>query len=73
MASARHHGYLIHRRDRRVTDEVGRACPEGLFCGTAPTYGSSAVGPQARPDKTVVTLAPDTGERYFSTVLFEGE
>ena len=25
------------------------------------------------PGKTVVTLLPDTGERYFSTALFEGE
>ena len=25
------------------------------------------------PGKTVVTLLPDTGERYFSTELFAGE
>lgn len=65
-----------------VTDEEALACArrlareEGLFCGISSGTNVAAALRLARklgPDKTVVTLAPDTGERYFSTVLFEGE
>ena len=65
-----------------VTDEEALACArrlareEGLFCGISSGTNVAAALRLARklgPDKAVVTLAPDTGERYFSTVLFEGE
>ena len=65
-----------------VTDEEALACArrlareEGLFCGISSGTNVAAALRLARvlgPGKTVVTLAPDTGERYFSTVLFEGE
>ncbi len=65
-----------------VTDEEALECArrlareEGLFAGISSGTNVAAALRLARvlgPGKTVVTLAPDTGERYFSTVLFEGE
>lgn len=47
---------------------------EGLFCGISSGTNVACALKLARalgPGKTVVTLAPDTGERYFSTVLFD--
>ncbi len=49
---------------------------EGLLCGVSSGTNVAAARRLARalgPGKTVVTLLPDTGERYFSTELFEGE
>ena len=49
---------------------------EGLLCGVSSGTNVAAARRLARklgPGKTVVTLLPDTGERYFSTALFEGE
>ena len=49
---------------------------EGLLCGVSSGTNVAAARRLARklgPGKTVVTLLPDTGERYFSTPLFEGE
>lgn len=62
-----------------VTDEEALemtrllASQEGLLCGIS--SGSNVVAAQklARvlgPDKNVLTILPDTGERYFSTDLF---
>lgn len=62
-----------------VTDEEALecsrrlACEEGLMCGiSSGTNVAAALKLAAKlgPGKTVVTLAPDTGERYFSTALF---
>ena len=64
-----------------VTDEEALdcarrlACEEGLLCGiSSGTNVAAALRLAAKlgPGKTVVTLAPDTGERYFSTPLFAG-
>ena len=47
---------------------------EGLLCGVSSGTNVAAAKRLARelgPGKTVVTLLPDTGERYFSTPLFE--
>lgn len=64
-----------------VTDEEALECArrlareEGLFCGiSSGTNVAAALRLAAKlgPSKTVVTLAPDTGERYFSTPLFAG-
>ena len=64
-----------------VTDEEALDCArrlareEGLFCGiSSGTNVAAALRLAAKlgPGKTVVTLAPDTGERYFSTPLFAG-
>lgn len=50
------------------------ALEEGLMCGVSSGTNVAAAKRLARtlgPDKTVVTILPDTGERYFSTALFE--
>ncbi len=49
---------------------------EGLMCGVSSGTNVAAARRLARklgPGKTVVTILPDTGERYFSTELFDGE
>lgn len=64
-----------------VTDDEALDCArrlareEGLFCGiSSGTNVAAALRLSAKldPGKTVVTLAPDTGERYFSTPLLTG-
>jgi len=55
---------------RRLAREEGILC--GISCGAA---AAVAVRVAARPEmkgKTIVTILPDAGERYLSTVLFEG-
>ncbi len=50
------------------------AAKEGLLCGISSGSNVAAALKLARklgPGKTVVTVLPDTGERYFSTPLFE--
>ncbi|MEC4176933.1 cysteine synthase family protein [Adlercreutzia sp. R7] len=63
-----------------VTDDEALDCArrlareEGLFCGISSGTNVACALRLARklgPGKTVVTLSPDTGERYFSTPLFE--
>lgn len=65
-----------------VTDEEALtmsrrlAREEGLLCGiSAGTNVVAAVrlAEKLGPGKTVITVLPDTAERYFSTPLFEGE
>ncbi|MBO4901617.1 MAG: cysteine synthase A [Lachnospiraceae bacterium] len=49
---------------------------EGIMCGISSGSNVAAALKMAKilgPGKTVVTILPDTGERYFSTVLFEEE
>ncbi|MCR5845770.1 MAG: cysteine synthase family protein [bacterium] len=50
------------------------ACEEGLVCGISSGSNVAAACKLAHalgPGKTVVTVLPDTGERYFSTELFD--
>ena len=54
---------------KRLMKEEGITC--GISCGAAM---AAALKVAARPDsagKTIVTVLPDSGERYLSTVLFE--
>ena len=54
---------------KRLTKEEGITC--GISCGAAM---AAALKVAARPEnkgKTIVTILPDSGERYLSTVLFE--
>ena len=47
---------------------------EGLMCGISSGTNVAAALKLAKklgPEKTVVTVLPDTAERYFSTPLFE--
>ncbi|HIT98729.1 MAG TPA: cysteine synthase A [Candidatus Copromorpha excrementavium] len=51
------------------------ASKEGLMCGISSGTNVAAALQLAKklgPGKTVVTVLPDTAERYFSTPLFEG-
>ena len=63
--------------DREALDTSrALAREEGLLCGVSSGTNVAAAKRLARklgPGKTVVTVLPDTGERYFSTPLFEGE
>ncbi len=65
-----------------VTDEVALqtsrdlARKEGILCGISSgtnVAAALALAKKLGPGKTVVTVLPDTAERYFSTPLFEGE
>lgn len=49
------------------------AAGEGLLCGisSGAAYHAARQLAQANPDKTVVTLLPDAGNRYLSAGLFE--
>jgi len=50
------------------------ACEEGLMCGISSGTNVAAaiqLAKQLGPGKTVVTILPDTAERYFSTPLFD--
>ena len=49
---------------------------EGLMCGISSGTNVAAALAMAKKlgkGKTVVTVLPDTAERYFSTPLFDGE
>ena len=63
--------------DREALDTAkALARQEGLLCGISSGTNVAAAIRLARelgPGKTVVTLLPDTGERYFSTPLFDEE
>lgn len=51
------------------------ATEEGLLCGVSSgtnVYAAVRVAGKLGPGKTVVTILPDTGERYLSTELFNG-
>ena len=50
------------------------ACKEGILCGISSGTNVAAAIKLAKrlgPGKTVVTVLPDTAERYFSTPLFD--
>ncbi len=57
-----------------VTKDLARR--EGILCGISSGTNVAAALKLARrlgPGKTVVTVLPDTGERYFSTPLFSAD
>ncbi len=57
-----------------VTKDLARK--EGILCGISSGTNVAAALKLARrlgPGKTVLTILPDTGERYFSTPLFSGD
>jgi cysteine synthase A len=41
----------------------------GISSGAAAFAGRTTAQASRKPGKTIVTLLPDTGERYLSTVL----
>ena len=52
------------------------ACEEGILCGISSGAAGAVAVRMAKLDefegKTIVVVLPDGGERYISTVLFEG-
>ncbi|CAN5234259.1 cysteine synthase A [soil metagenome] len=72
----------VYEKNLPVTDEISRdtaralATSEGIFCGLS-SGGTFAAALQvarefAQPGDVILTMLPDTGERYLSTFLFEG-
>lgn len=48
---------------------------EGIFCGISAggTFaGALKIAQKAPKGSTILAMLPDTGERYFTTILFEG-
>jgi cysteine synthase A len=55
---------------RRLAREEGILC--GISSGIAAAVASRLSTAQEFAGKTIVTVLPDAGERYLSTLLFEG-
>ncbi|MEY3930087.1 MAG: cysteine synthase [Cyanobacteriota bacterium] len=55
---------------RRLTKEEGILA--GISCGAATVAALRLAREEAYADKTIVVVLPDSGERYLSSVLFEG-
>ena len=55
---------------RRLAREEGILC--GISCGAAVAATARLVQEPAFAGKTIVVILPDAGERYLSSVLFEG-
>lgn len=71
----------VHDEVVPVTDEAAIACArnlakhEGIFCGISSGGAFAAaldVAARAAAGSVILAVLPDTGERYLSTVLFEG-
>jgi cysteine synthase A len=63
--------------DEMVARDTARrlAQEEGLFVGISAggtVAGALEVAKTAREGDVILAMLPDTGERYFSTILFEG-
>ena len=55
---------------RRLAREEGIL--SGISCGAAAHVAVRLAGEPANAGKTIVVILPDAGERYLSTILFEG-
>lgn len=55
---------------RRLAREEGILC--GISCGAAAAVAVRLANQDAYAGKTIVVVLPDAGERYLSTILFQG-
>jgi cysteine synthase A len=55
---------------RKLMQKEGILC--GISCGAALTAALRQAALDANKDKQIVVILPDSGERYLSSVLFEG-
>ncbi|MSQ67185.1 MAG: cysteine synthase A [Gammaproteobacteria bacterium] len=55
---------------RRLACEEGILC--GISCGAAAFVAARIASEPAYAGKTIVVILPDAGERYLSSILFEG-
>jgi cysteine synthase A len=55
---------------RRLAREEGILC--GISCGAAVAAAVRIANEEEFRGKTIVVILPDSGERYLSSVLFEG-
>jgi cysteine synthase A len=55
---------------RRLAKEEGLLC--GISCGAAVAAAVRLAREDQFRDQTMVVILPDSGERYLSSVLFEG-
>jgi cysteine synthase A len=56
---------------KRLMREEGILC--GISCGAAVAAAEKIANLDENADKKIVVILPDSGERYLSTALFEGE
>ncbi|TDO99910.1 cysteine synthase A [Marinomonas balearica] len=56
---------------KRLMKEEGILC--GISCGAAVAAAEKLAKSEEFSDKKIVVILPDSGERYLSTALFEGE
>ncbi len=67
-------GVCIIKDEEAIETAKRLACEEGILCGISSGTNVAAAMRLAKKlgkGKTVVTVLPDTGERYFSTPLFD--
>lgn len=55
---------------KQITKKEGITC--GISCGAAMAAALKVAGRPESAGKTIVVVLPDIGERYLSTILFEG-